>query len=202
MPLWLAPHPLLLASASKVRRTLLEAAGVPVEIAPALIDERAIEAKAGAISPNDAAALLAREKALAVAAVHPGRTVLGVDQTLSLGERRFSKASDRATARAQLAALRGRTHTLHSAMAIVRDGKILFQHVGIARLTMRDFSDAFLDNYLDVVGGAALTSVGGYQLEGAGVQLFDKVEGDHSTILGLPLLPLLHWLRKQGLLAN
>jgi septum formation protein len=128
--------------------------------------------------------------------------VLGADQTLSLGERRFSKAPDRAAARAQLAALRGRTHTLHSAMAAVRDDKVLFEHVGIARLTMRGFSDAFLDNYLDVVGNAALTSVGGYQLESVGVQLFDKIEGDQSTILGLPLLPLLQWLRDNGLLAK
>ena len=202
MPLWLAPDPLLLASASAVRGMLLEAAGIPVEIKPALIDERAIEALAGAVAASDAAALLAREKARAVAAAHPGRTVLGADQTLSLSERRFSKAPDRATARAQLAALRGRTHTLHSAVALVRDDKVLFEHVGIARLTMRGFSDAFLDNYLDVVGSAVLTSVGGYQLESVGIQLFDKIEGDHSTILGLPLLPLLQWLRDNGLLAK
>jgi septum formation protein len=202
MPLWLAPDPLLLASASKVRRSLLEAAGIPVEIKPAMIDERAVEAKSGSIAADEAALLLAREKARAVAGLYPGRTVLGADQTLSLGEQRFSKASDGARARAQLVALRGRTHMLHSAMAVVRDKQVLFEHVTTARLTMRAFSDTFLDNYLDAVGGAVLTSVGGYQLEGAGIQLFEKIEGDHSTILGLPLMPLLHWFRERGLLAN
>lgn len=202
MPLWLAGAPLLLASASKVRRTLLEAAAIPVDIKPALIDERAIEAKAGTIAAGDAAALLAREKARAIAATHPGRMVLGADQTLSLGEQRFSKAPDRAAARAQLMALRGRTHILHSAIAMARDDKMLFEHVGIARLTMRAFSDAFLENYLDAVGSAVLTSVGGYQLEGVGIQLFEKIEGDHSTILGLPLFPLLQWLRDSGMLAK
>ena len=132
----------------------------------------------------------------------PGRFVLGADQTLALGERRFSKASDRAGARIQLAALRGRMHVLHSAIAVARDGNILFEHVDAARLTMRAFSDAFLESYLDTVGNAAFGSVGGYQLEGPGIQLFEKVEGDHSTILGLPLLPLLAWLRELGLLAK
>lgn len=202
MPLWLAPTPLLLASNSKARRALLEAAGLPVEIAPANIDERTIEASAGKIDAGDAAALLAREKARTVAAGRPGRIVLGADQTLSLGERRFSKPTDRTSARAQLAALRGKTHMLHSAIAVARDGKLMFEHIETAHLAMRQFSDGFLDSYLDAVGATALTSVGGYQLESAGVQLFDKVDGDHSTILGLPLLPLLHWLRGQSLLAN
>ena len=202
MPLWLAPSPLLLASKSSTRRTLLEAAGLPLEIVPADLDERAIEVDAGITDPAGVAKLLAREKARAVAAKMPGRFVLGADQTLALGDRRFSKASDRAGARIQLAALRGRTHVLHSAIAVARDGNILFEHVDAARLTMRAFSDAFLESYLDTVGNAAFGSVGGYQLEGPGIQLFEKVEGDHSTILGLPLLPLLAWLRELGLLAK
>jgi len=202
MPLWLAPSPLLLASKSRTRRTLLEAAGLPLEIVPADLDERAIEVDAGITDPAGVAKLLAREKARAVAAKMPGRFVLGADQTLALGDRRFSKASDRAGARIQLAALRGRTHVLHSAIAVARDGNILFEHVDAARLTMRAFSDAFLESYLDTVGNAAFGSVGGYQLEGPGIQLFEKVEGDHSTILGLPLLPLLAWLRELGLLAK
>jgi septum formation protein len=202
MPLWRAREPLLLASKSSARRVLLEAAGIPVEIVPASIDERAIEAQAGSIKSDEAAKLLAREKARAVAARNGGRIVLGADQTLALGERRFSKASDRAAARAQLAALRGKTHMLHSAVAVARDGKLLFEHCDAARLTMRDFSDAFLESYLDAVGSAATASVGGYQLEGAGVQLFDKVDGDHSTILGLPLLPLLRWFRDNEFLAK
>ena len=202
MPLWLAPHPLLLASKSAARLALLKAAGVETVAQPAAIDERTIEAKAGAMGAGDAALLLAREKAYAVAATNSSRIVLGADQTLSLGERRFSKAPDRTGARSQLLALRGKTHMLHSAIALVRDGKLLFEHVDIARLTMREFSDAFLEYYLDAVGEAVLTSVGGYQLEGLGIQLFDKIDGEHSTILGLPLLPLLHWLREHGMLAK
>jgi septum formation protein len=202
MPLWLAAQPLVLASKSVARRAVLEAAGVPVEIKPAAIDERAIEAQAGPASADQAASLLAREKARAVAGGNPGRVVLGADQTLALGERRFSKAADRTGAREQLCALRGRTHTLHSALAVVRDDAVLFEHVDAAHLIMRAFSDEFLDRYLDAVGEAATASVGGYQLEGLGVQLFERVEGDHFTVLGLPLLPLLDWLRRAGLLAR
>jgi septum formation protein len=201
MPLWRAARPLLLASKSVARRAMLEAAGVPVEIEPASIDERAIEARGGLNDAGAAAALLAREKAKAVAAGHPERVVIGADQTLALGELRFSKAADRKAARAQLVALRGQTHSLHSAVAVIRGGAIAFEHVDVARLTMRAFSDAFLENYLDAAGDAVTASVGGYQLEGLGVQLFERIEGDHFTILGLPLLPLLEWLRRSGLLT-
>ena len=202
MPLWLAPFPLLLASKSRVRRALLENAGLPLEIVPADLDERAIEADAGIVDPAGAAKLLAREKARTVAMRMPGRFVLGADQTLALGDRRFTKTSDRAGARLQLAALRGRTHMLYSAVAVARDGNVLFEHDDTARLTMRVFSDDFLEHYLDTVGAAVFASVGAYQLEGPGIQLFEKVEGDYSTILGLPLLPLLAWLRELGLLAK
>jgi septum formation protein len=203
MSLWLGPDPLLVASKSAARRALLEGAGVPIEIEPADIDERGIEARAGVEDPGSAAALLAREKAKAVARKHPGRLVLGADQTLALGARRFSKASDRRDARAQIAALRdGRTHSLYSAVAVVRGDTVLFEHVDAAHLTMRAFSDAFLDAYLDAVGDKAMASVGGYQLEGAGIQLFERVEGDHFTVLGLPLIPLLQWLRSAGHLAK
>jgi septum formation protein len=201
MPLWLAARPLVLASQSPARRALLEAAGVPVEVVPGSIDERGVETQAGESDPGRVAILLARAKAGAVAASMPGRVVIGADQTLALGAQRFSKAADRAAARQQLAALRGKTHALHSAVAVACDGSVLFQHVETARLTMRAFSDRFLDDYLDAVGSAATASVGGYQLEGAGIQLFERVEGEHSTILGLPLMPLLQWLREQRLLA-
>ena len=202
MPLWLAARPLVLASKSAARRTLLQAAGVAIEVKPASVDERAIEARAGLTDAGAVAALLAREKALAVAAGDPDAMVLGADQTLALGARRFSKASDREGAREQLRALRGKTHTLHSAVAVVRAGAVLFERVDAAHLTMRTFSDEFLESYLDAAGDAASASVGGYQLEGTGVQLFERVEGDHSTVLGLPLLPLLDWLRQAGLLAK
>ena len=199
MPLWLAARPLMLASKSAARRALLEAAGIPIEIEPADIDERggrgARRARRCRRWPRRCWRGRRRK---AVAAKHPDRLVLGADQTLALGERRFSKARDRAGAREQLAALRGKTHTLHSAVAVVQAGAVVFEHVDAAHLTMRAFSDDFLDRYLDAVGDAATASVGGYQLEGAGIQLFERVEGDHFTVLGLPLMPLLDWLRRAG----
>lgn len=202
MSLWLAAQPLVLASKSGVRAKILQAAGLPVEIKPADIDERTVEARGGAKAPGDAALLLAREKARAVAALMPGRLVLGADQTLALGSRRFSKPADRAGAREQLKTLAGKTHELHAAIAVVRDGDVLFSHVDAARLTMRAFSDGFLERYLDTAGDAATKSVGGYQLEGAGIHLFERVEGDYFTILGLPLVPLLHFLRRRKFLAE
>jgi septum formation protein len=200
MALWRAAEPLILASKSAVRRSVLEAAGVPVEVIVADIDERGIEQKSGANDPGEVAKLLAREKARVVAAKHPGRFVLGADQTLALGQRRFSKAADRAAAREQLRALRGNVHALHSGVAVLKGGDALFEHVAVARLTMRPFSDAFLESYLDEVGDATLASVGGYQLEGRGAQLMERIEGDHFTVLGMPLFPLLDWMRRAGLL--
>jgi septum formation protein len=199
MPLWLAPQPLVLASKSDVRGKILAAAGLRFEIRPAQLDERAIEAKAGAPDAAAAARLLARAKAQSVAAAQPGRLVLGADQTLARGSKRFSKPENRSEAAAQLRELRGHTHKLHSALALVRGDEVVFDCADIARLTMRDFSDRFLDNYLDMAGPAALASVGGYQLEGIGIHLFERVEGDYFTILGLPLMPLLVYLRKSGL---
>jgi septum formation protein len=198
MPLWLAGQPLVLASRSDVRGKMLAAAGLRFEIRPAKIDERAVEAKNNITDAAAAARLLARSKAEAVAASLPGRIVIGADQTLARGSARFSKPKDRAAVREQLQALRGRTHELHSALALVRDGKVLFNCVDSARLTMRDFSDRFLNDYIEMAGDAALSSVGGYQLEGIGIHLFERVEGDHFTILGLPLLPLFAFLRQNG----
>jgi septum formation protein len=202
MPLWLAATPLVLASRSAVRRTLLEAAGVPVDIFPADIDERGVEARAPLQAPVAIAALLAREKASVIAGLNRGRLILGADQTLSLDGRRFAKPADRAAARAQLRALSGRTHELYSAIAFVQDGTALFEYVGVARLTMRAVSDRFLDDYLDAVGEAATASVGAYQLEGLGIQLFDRIDGDYFTVLGLPLTTALDFLRRHGCLAQ
>ncbi|MBV8754684.1 MAG: Maf family protein [Hyphomicrobiales bacterium] len=201
MGLWLAATPLVLASASAVRRHLLEAAGIPVEVRPASLDERAVEASAPGNNPSAVAALLAREKALRVTANLSGQLVVGADQTLALGNRRFDKPADRDAARAQLEALAGRTHELHAAVAVARDGQVLFEHSAVARLTMRSLSDAFLDRYLDAAGAAVTASVGAYQLEALGVHLFEHIEGDHFTILGLPLVPLLAYLRAEGSLA-
>lgn len=181
---------------------MLRDAGIPVEIIPADIDERAIEQRAGLHDPGDVAAFLACEKARAIAAARPGRLVLGADQTLALGDRRFSKPVDRAAARTQLKALCGQTHELHTAIALVRDGVLLLEHREVARLTMRAFSDGFLDAYLDAMGAAVTTSVGAYQLEKAGIQLFERVDGDHFVILGLPLLALLRYFRQAGWLAT
>jgi septum formation protein len=193
---------LVLASQSSSRREILAAAGIPHEVDPANIDERLREQQLDACKPGQVAELLAREKALTVSARRPGAVVLGADQTLMAGEQRFSKPDNRTAARAQLMLLRNGTHELHSAMAITRDGVVLFEHCEVARLAMRAFSEAFLEEYLDSVGSAVCTSVGAYQLEKIGIQLFDRVNGDHSAILGLPVLPLLQFLRREGLLMS
>jgi septum formation protein len=202
MELWLAGEPLILASQSNARRGLLTAAGIPVEVHPADLDERRVEAAGAAQSAGAVAALLAREKAIAVEGRYRGRLTLGADQTLALGAERFTKPADRDAARAQLRALCGRTHELHSAVAFVQHGKVLFEHVGVARLTMRNFSEQFLERYLTMIGDAATASVGAYQIEGPGVQLFDRVEGDYFTVLGLPLMEVLEYLRRIGGLAR
>jgi septum formation protein len=200
--LWLGATPLVLASKSAIRRTLLEGAGVSVEVCPADLDERNLEAKAPLQAPVAVAALLAREKACFIGRSRAGRLVLGADQTLSLDGARFSKPADRAAARDQLRSLSGRSHELYSAVAFVQDGAVLFEHVGVARLTMRAFSDRFLDDYLDAVGDAATASVGAYQLEGFGIQLFERIDGDYFTVLGLPLITALEFLRQRGYLAT
>ena len=200
MPLWLPVHPLVLASKSDIRGKILAAAGLRFEIRAANIDERAVEAAAKPEDAVAAARLLARAKAQAISANLPGRPVLGADQTLARGAHRFTKPKDRADALAQLQALRGRTHELHSALALMVDGELLFQCVETARLTLRNVSDRFLEDYLDMVGDLALSSVGAYQLEGIGVHLFERVDGDYFTILGLPLLPLLAYFRSAGFL--
>jgi septum formation protein len=201
MTLWRGDKPLILASQSRARQDLLANAGIAFEAVPAAIDERAVERESGLSSPDDVAARLAREKALFVSARHPGRYVIGADQTLALGARRFSKPVDRAGAAEHLRALAGQAHALHSAVAVVRDGEVLFADVATARMTMRPLADNAIGAYLDQAGTAALSSVGAYQLEGLGIHLFERIEGDHFTILGLPLLPLLKFLRRERLLG-
>lgn len=199
MVLWLDTQPLVLASRSDIRGKILAAAGLRFEIRPSQIDERVVEAKSGVVDAAGVAQHLAHAKAEAAATLLPGRLILGADQTLANGAKRLSKPRDRVQATEQLRALRGRTHELHSALALVRDREMIFSCVDTAKLTMRDFSDRFLNNYLDLAGDAAMRSVGGYQLEGIGIHLFERVEGDYFTILGLPLLPLLTFLRQKKL---
>ncbi len=192
---------MILASKSRARQTLLANAAIPFDAMPADVDERALQKNSGLSSPGEIAGLLAREKALFVSSNNPGRYVVGADQTLALGARLFSKPAGRAQAADQLRLLAGGTHELHSAIAVARDGKVLFAEVSVARMTMRHLSESEIEAYLDEAGEAVTTSVGAYQLEGLGVHLFERIEGDHFTILGLPLLPLLAFLREQGLLG-
>lgn len=204
MSLWRAPLPLVLASRSAARRAVLEAAGLPFETVSPAVDERAVEAQAAGAeaAPDDVARLLARTKAFAGAAlVDPDRYVIGADQTLALCGTAFHKAPDRAAAKLQLSRLQGRTHMLHSAIAVVREEEVLFETMESAALTMRALSEGEIEAYLDAAGPGILGSVGCYQLESLGVHLFERIEGDHFTILGLPLLPLLGFLRGEGLLT-
>ena len=201
MSIWLGNAPLILASQSRARQMLLGNAGVRFEAVPADIDERAVQSNSGLTSPGEIAGLLAREKAIFVSARNPGHHVIGADQTLALKQRLFSKPSGRAQAAEQLRLLAGNTHALHSAVAVARDGKVVFDDVRVARMTMRNLSEGEISAYLDAAGEAVTSSVGAYQLEGLGVHLFERIEGDHFTILGLPLLPLLAFLRSERLLA-
>jgi septum formation protein len=201
MTLWRGKDSLILASQSRARQLLLANAGIAFQAVPADIGERAVQQASGLTTPGDIAALLAREKALWISSRQPGNYVIGADQTLALGDRLFSKPAGRAQASEQLRALAGRAHELHSAVAVARDGKILFAEISMARMTMRPLDEAGIDAYLDAAGEAVTSSVGAYQLEGLGVHLFERIEGDHFTILGLPLLPLLAFLRSERLLA-
>jgi septum formation protein len=201
MTLWRGKDPLILASQSRARQALLANAGIDFEAVPADIDERALQKASGLSAPGEIAAFLARAKALAVSQQKPGKFVVGADQTLALGMRLFSKPANRSQAAEQLRALAGHSHELHSAVAVAREGKILFDHVAIARMSMRRLGEAEIEAYLDEAGEAVTSSVGAYQLEGLGVHLFESIEGDHFTILGLPLLPLLAFLRSERLLG-
>lgn len=188
---------LILASTSPFRRKMLADAGLAFEAVRPDIDERAAEAPladSGA-SPADVASVLAEAKAVDVSERHPDALVLGCDQTLSLGDELLHKPEDMEAARRRLLALSGRTHELNSAAVLARNGEAIWRHVGTAHLTMRKLDPGFVGRHLALVGDKALTSVGGYQIEGPGIQLFEKIEGDHFTIVGLPLLAVLQKLR-------
>ena len=193
---------LILASKSAARRAMLEGAGVPFSVQVADVDEDAVKA---VHDPADAAGLaveLARIKALAVSRHDPEAWVLGADQTLAFAGGLVSKAPSLEAARARLAAMRGRAHQLHSGAALARNGQVVWAGVDTASMQMRDFSDAFLDRYLAAEGEGLLGSVGSYRLEGLGAQLFEAVEGDYFTVLGLPLWPVLAELRRAGVLIT
>lgn len=192
--------PIILASGSRYRRELLEAAGVDFTVLKPELDERAVEAtlEGTGATPEDVALILAEAKATAVSEARPGALVIGSDQTLSLGDELFHKPADMEGARRHLLKLSGRTHLLSSAVVIARNGEAVWRHVSTARMTMRALDPGFIGRYLAEVGDAALTSVGAYQVEGRGIQLFEKIDGDHFTIVGLPLLPLLAQLRENG----
>ena len=191
---------LVLGSGSPHRRKLLEDAGLTIEVVRPEIDERAVEKSVESTGTTAAelAEILAIAKAEDVSARLPGRLVIASDQTMALEDRLFHKPPDMEAARRHLLALSGRTHELHAAVALARDGSALWSHVETARLRMRDLDPGFIGRHLSRVGERALTSVGAYQIEGEGLQLFDTIEGDHFTIVGLPMLPLLAKLRDLG----
>ncbi|MEM6463682.1 MAG: Maf-like protein [Pseudomonadota bacterium] len=191
------PH-LILASASPFRRRLLENAGIEFAVRPAQIDERAVEAplRQSQVSAEDTALILAEAKALDVSEKATGALVIGSDQTLALGDAIFHKPDDMEGARGYLLKLSGKTHQLNTAVVIARDGETLWRHVATANLKMRRLDPGFIGRYLSRAGNDALKSVGAYQLEGLGAQLFERIEGDYFTIIGLPLLPLLEKLRE------
>ncbi|WP_099867191.1 Maf-like protein [Pararhizobium haloflavum] len=193
---------IVLASASPFRAKLLKDAGIAFEARPADLDERALEApmaESGA-APEDVALVLAEAKAVAVSEEAPGALVIGCDQTLSLGDEVFHKPLDMEAARSHLLKLAGKTHHLNSAVVLARDGVVEWRHVAMAAMTMRPLDPGFIGRHLAAVGQMALSSVGAYQLEGRGIQLFERIDGDYFTIIGLPLLPLLKQLRERGVI--
>lgn len=200
----MAENTIVLASASPARAGMLAAAGVPFAADPAAVDEASVKhaMKADGAAADAVAEALAALKAQQVARRHPGLLVVGADQMLVCGGRWFDKPADAAEAREQLLGLRGRTHELVTAAVVVCDAEVLWHHVELARLTVRPFTEAFLDFYLDAMGGTVRRSVGGYAVEGLGAQLFSRIEGSHYAVLGLPLLPLLDFLRGHGVIPE
>lgn len=196
---------LILASTSASRARMLAAASLDVQQEAPDVDEKSVRAvleRSGDMPPSDVAEVLARAKAQAVSEKFPAALVIGADQILVAGDKLFEKPRDMEDARRTLLELKGRTHSLHACVAVAHGGETVWTHCGAASLTMRDFTPGFVGLYLAEVGDKALQSVGAYQLEGPGIHLFEKVEGDFFTILGLPLLPLLEFLRERGVVAQ
>jgi len=196
-------HRLVLASKSSARAAVLKGAGLAFEQITAGVDEESIKAslRAEGAPPSRQADLLAETKAMRVSISHNG-VILGADQVLDLDGEGFDKPANRQEAREQLKRLRGKTHILQTALVACVEGAAVWRHLSQPRLRMRNFSDQFLDDYLDAIGASAFDSVGAYQIEGRGAQLFDRIDGDYFSILGLPLLPLLQWLRDRGTVAS
>jgi septum formation protein len=197
--------PLILASASKSRARILEAAGLAFIVEPPGLDESAMrQAVSGdrALTPHDVAEVLARAKAEAVSDLAPKAYVIGADQILALGKTMLSKPDSMEAARRQLLDLSGKTHTLHTAVAVATNGDTVWAETTVATLTMRKLSPEFIGRYLAAAGEEVLGSVGAYQLESLGAQLFDKIDGDYFSILGLPLIPLLDTLRREGVIES
>ena len=189
---------IVLASTSPTRQSMLRNAGLSFTAIAPDVDERALVAQHPEWTPEDVARKLAEAKAVEVSTRYPDAIVIGADQVLALGDKVYSKPRDRMQCREQLVELRAKTHALISGLVCARRGTPAWTFSDRALLTMRDFSAAFLDSYLDAVGDDCTTSVGGYKIEGRGLQLFESVKGDHFTILGLPLVPLLDYLRREG----
>lgn len=193
------PTEIILASGSPFRRHLLQNAGIAFKAIPAEIDERTVEAAISAdagVAPEDVALILAEAKAMDVSSRNPGALVIGSDQTLSLDDEVLHKVDDMEQARRRLLLLSGKTHHLNSAITLVLDGEVLWHHVSVAAMTMRKLDPGFIGRHLSQAGPGILASVGAYQIEGLGIQLFERIEGDTFTIVGLPLLPLLAELRR------
>lgn len=201
-PYWLPSDELILASASRVRSQLLTAAGLSHRVVPSAVDEREFEKRLRGKGPEEIALTLSQAKAIAISERHSGYVVLGCDQILSLNGELLHKPQNLQKAREQLLRLRGKCHELNSAATLARDGAIIFQTIEVARISIRQFSDEFLDKYLASLGDQILLSVGCYQVEGEGIQLFERIEGDIFTIMGLPLMPLLAFMREAEMVRN
>jgi septum formation protein len=202
--LWRNDQPLVLASSSATRLKLLTGAGIACRTISPNVDERLVEAplRARGASGQEIAAHLARAKSQVVSEANPSDVVIGADQTLAVAGQILAKPASREEAATHLRLLSGCIHELHSAVAVSRGGAVIFETIDTARLHVRVLSEQFIETYLDVMGERALSSVGGYQVEGLGVHLFEKIEGDHSTILGLPILPVLAYFRGHGLVVD